>query len=1292
MKSLNLYYAFFAAVLLLFTKNMALAQNAYIQTDIIKVRGVAAHQINSLPVGSKQTTYTYLNGLGSPVQNVQYQQSLNSNDIIQIYQYDQYGQQAISYLPYVDNTQNASGTYRTSAVTDVTSYYSNNSANNKVANDPLPFAQEIFENSPLHRLLAIGREGAGFQPDLQDNTEHFSVISYRNNTSADNVLISPATGSNTVYPANALAVTDTKDADGSEVLIFKNSQGQNLLKRQVSGQASEPYYDTYYVYNVNGSIAYVLPPKASRLIATGTNTNIAVAPLCNLIYAYTYDDLGRTIARKVPNTGLVSIVYDPMNRPVLVQDGNRAAANQWYYIKYDAASRPVSQGVYTDNTIKGQFDMQQYVNGHYGSNYYETRSSSATTFYYTNNCFPSQNIQQLEFDFYDDYDLTQVGSAYYSYRAQGLVNGNGSNIEATPTTFTQGKLTMVLKRTVGAGLGDIWLSKVYFYDKYNNVIQAQSNNQLNFSQYAVTDFKTVAPDFTGKMLQVKTSKTTGKSTSDVNSVLSSYTYDAQNERVQSISQAYNAQPPVTIATYSYNEIGQLVLKQLAGTANSNLPADLSLNSTYTGTNSFVATNSITLSDGFSAPAGSTLNLSIMHLALQNVDFRYNIRGELISINNSTLSSDNGVSNNDSNDLFGMQFLYDTTDPALPNTRPSYTGKVSAVKWSYKYNSNGSNSSTSNERSYVYSYDQLGQFTSASYAERAAGSPSTTAFNINTAGFDETGVTYDDDGNIITLNRNYSSNNGAGGTPLDNLTYTYDPNNPDQLYQVSDGITQTGTYGFNNIAGATTSSYYQYDANGNLTADPYKGIAISYNLIGRTDVITIPNVGNSTINYAYGDSRTLLKKQVIKGGTVQTTADYIDEFIYTNGTLSSFSMPEGRVVNVNGTLKPEYIISDQQGNARLSFQDNGSGLPVVIQENSYYGFGAVMPNSLVAANPATNNNNLYNGNSEWQNSLQNLPDYYETPARQYDPELGRFIGVDPLAESAVSLTNYHYAGNNPVTGNDPTGNCDPLFDAGCPLDPNLGLPRTVPEGSNDPNIQYGGGGAGDPGTDYSNNSVPNSPTSYGGTYNSNGQQLLDDSVVSEDGRFVFLHYGTPGMDGSALSDTYPDFLASNSSSDTEGGGGQGGNILFWPTPGTMATDFWQGFTDQGASDMGARSSLSGYMSAEATAVNLGLRASVRASGSSIASKAEVLTDALHAGVAGNALGVAGIGLTFYEDSQRKQGITTGTWAKGAVYGLEIAFPVAGLAYAIVDVGWGLATGKTITDRIGDGVDNVRIFPK
>ncbi|PWG77921.1 RHS repeat-associated core domain-containing protein, partial [Pararcticibacter amylolyticus] len=59
-------------------------------------------------------------------------------------------------------------------------------------------------------------------------------------------------------------------------------------------------------------------------------------------------------------------------------------------------------------------------------------------------------------------------------------------------------------------------------------------------------------------------------------------------------------------------------------------------------------------------------------------------------------------------------------------------------------------------------------------------------------------------------------------------------------------------------------------------------------------------------------------------------------------------------------------------------------------------------------------------SEWQNDYGDLPDYYQTYYRNYDAALGRFLGVDPMAEASDAVSTYHYSGNNPVMYNDPLG--------------------------------------------------------------------------------------------------------------------------------------------------------------------------------------------------------------------------------------------------------------------------------
>ncbi|MCC5946179.1 MAG: hypothetical protein JJT94_14710, partial [Bernardetiaceae bacterium] len=62
--------------------------------------------------------------------------------------------------------------------------------------------------------------------------------------------------------------------------------------------------------------------------------------------------------------------------------------------------------------------------------------------------------------------------------------------------------------------------------------------------------------------------------------------------------------------------------------------------------------------------------------------------------------------------------------------------------------------------------------------------------------------------------------------------------------------------------------------------------------------------------------------------------------------------------------------------------------------------------------------LFNAGSERISQLD--LHWHDTPFRSYDPQLGRFWGVDALADYFASITSYQYAYNNPIGFNDPTG--------------------------------------------------------------------------------------------------------------------------------------------------------------------------------------------------------------------------------------------------------------------------------
>ncbi len=113
-----------------------------------------------------------------------------------------------------------------------------------------------------------------------------------------------------------------------------------------------------------------------------------------------------------------------------------------------------------------------------------------------------------------------------------------------------------------------------------------------------------------------------------------------------------------------------------------------------------------------------------------------------------------------------------------------------------------------------------------------------------------------------------------------------------------------------------------------------------------------------------------------------------------------------------------------GNVRISYQDgndNGSvDATEIVEENNYYPFG--LKHKGYNANVSSLGNSTaqkwkYNG-MEQDESLG--LETYDFGARNYDPALGRWMNIDPLAELMRRHSPYNYAYSNPVVFIDPDG--------------------------------------------------------------------------------------------------------------------------------------------------------------------------------------------------------------------------------------------------------------------------------
>lgn len=368
--------------------------------------------------------------------------------------------------------------------------------------------------------------------------------------------------------------------------------------------------------------------------------------------------------------------------------------------------------------------------------------------------------------------------------------------------------------------------------------------------------------------------------------------------------------------------------------------------------------------------------------LQTVDYSYNVRGWLKQINNSA---------NLGNDLFAFDINYNSADHGGPAL---YNGNIAETEWK-----------TANDNSlrwYRYGYDALNRITSAV--------DNSTNYNI----YD---LTYDKNGNILTLKRKGNTNVGATtfGT-MDNLEYTY-KSVGNQLKRVKDYTTID--QGYND--GVDTTEEYTYDANGNMITDGNKGItAIGYNHLNLPTSISINGNGaNGTIAYIYDAMGIKLKKTV--GSDI---TEYAGNYIYGGNSSSSlqfFNHPEGYVTpDGQGGYEYVYQYKDHLGNVRLSYTDNNGTLEI-IEENNYYPFGLEHKGYNNVVN-GTEHPYKYNGKEHEQELGLNS---YDFGARSYMPDLGRWKSLDPHADSYFSVTPYSSFANNPISFTDPTGK-DILF--------------------------------------------------------------------------------------------------------------------------------------------------------------------------------------------------------------------------------------------------------------------------
>ncbi|WP_456442072.1 RHS repeat-associated core domain-containing protein, partial [Psychroserpens sp.] len=399
-------------------------------------------------------------------------------------------------------------------------------------------------------------------------------------------------------------------------------------------------------------------------------------------------------------------------------------------------------------------------------------------------------------------------------------------------------------------------------------------------------------------------------------------------------------------------------------------------------------------------SGATVNdffIVDLEKELQEVDYTYNIRGWLKSIND---IEDLGVVGGANSDLFAFKINYNTHE--LGGT-PLYNGNISETLWN-TLSVNPNTQEYKRKRGYDYTYDALNRIKDADF-HKLSGVERDNYYNLSN-------ISYDRNGNIITLARSGVDNSGSLIEDMDDLTYAYDGN---QLYDISEAGNHS--YGFKDFENNQNLDY-TYDANGNMTYDYNKEILISYNHLNLPT--SVVKSSQELITYIY-DATGVKQSKSVTEDTNTTITDYANNFIYKDSKLEFFSHPEGYTEYDGKNYDYIYQYKDHLGNIRLSYSDiNNNGKietsSEIIEENNYYPFGLKHKGY----------NNVINGTDhpygfggmEEQDELG--LGWIDITARNYDPALGRWMNLDLMSEAQYSFSPYHYAYNSPIAYSDPTG--------------------------------------------------------------------------------------------------------------------------------------------------------------------------------------------------------------------------------------------------------------------------------
>lgn len=316
--------------------------------------------------GASIENVSYYNGLGN-LSEIVSTASGTSDNVYTFKTYDSKGRESKNFYP----TPIGSGL-------DFKDYYSFVSASSNYYNDEYAFKQNYYDDADH-----IVRE------DVAGNNWHahsaHNECSYETNTLSDKVIRYDADPiAKSYYPEGCLEKESAKNADGNEVVIFKDLDGNTILERRNQG-------DTYYVYDKLGQLRYILSPQYQEK-----------EDLAAYAYQYDYDECGNLVRKTLPGSQYTQYWYDKEGLLAYEQDALLRDKGLYRFYLYDRFDRVVLVGTTTScNTNIKNAKLNVSFSSQNGG-----IANSGYAFYgNTSNFSKGSNVSLEKAYYYDSYDF-----------------------------------------------------------------------------------------------------------------------------------------------------------------------------------------------------------------------------------------------------------------------------------------------------------------------------------------------------------------------------------------------------------------------------------------------------------------------------------------------------------------------------------------------------------------------------------------------------------------------------------------------------------------------------------------------------------------------------------------------------------------------------------------------------------------------------------------------------------------------------------------------------------------------